>query len=123
MTIMQPCDVLQKRSKVCQLYLTQNMENFYHYCTSYCSNIFLSSIYKGLTREKDKLEIEYEKLLTVNETLAADLELTIRLKKSIEEEQVSHQQLFYPSNPAVFFHKVIYQFSQYDIHLNFRKRY
>ena len=97
------------------------MENFY--CTSYCSNIFLYSIYKGLTREKDKLEIEYEKLLTVNETLAADLELTIRLKKSIEEEQVSHQQLFYPSNPAVFFHKVIYQFLQYDIHLNFRKRY
>merc|ERR1711997_114696 len=34
-----------------------------------------------------KIEIEYEKLLTVNETLAADLELTIRLKKSIEEEQ------------------------------------
>ena len=43
--------------------------------------------------------MEYEKLLTVNETLAADLELTIRLKKSIEEEQVSHQQLVYPSSP------------------------
>ena len=91
MTIMQPCDALQKRSKVCYLYLTQNMENFY--CISYCSTIFLYSFYKGLTREKDKIEIEYEKLLTVNETLAADLELTIRLKKSIEEEQVSYQQL------------------------------
>ena len=98
---MQPCDVLQKRSKVCQLYLTPNMENLYHYFTSYLSNIFLYSIYKGLTREKDKLEIEYEKLLTVNETLAADLELTIRLKKSIEEEQVSYQQLVYPSSPTV----------------------
>ena len=94
----------------------------YHYCISYCSTIFLYSFYKGLTREKDKLEIEYEKLLTVNETLAADLELTIRLKKSIEEEQVSYQQLVYPSKNTVF-HKVIYQFLQYDIHLNFRKRY
>ena len=62
----------------------QNMENFYHYFTYYLSNMFLYSIYKGLTREKDKLEIEYEKLLTVNETLAADLELTIRRKKGIE---------------------------------------
>ena len=84
------------------------MENFY--CTSYCSNIFLYSIYKGLTREKDKLEIEYEKLLTVNETLAADLELTIRLKKSIEEEQVSYQQLVYPSSPTVFFIKSFINF-------------
>ena len=34
------------------------------------------------------MEEEYEKLLTINETLAADLELAIRQKKSIEEEQV-----------------------------------
>ena len=42
----------------------------------------------GLNRDKSKLEVEYEKLLTINETLAADLELAIRQKKCIEEEQV-----------------------------------
>lgn len=43
----------------------------------------------GLTRDKNKLEVEYEKLLTINETLAADLELAIRQKKNIQEEQVT----------------------------------
>ena len=43
----------------------------------------------GLTREKSKLEVEYEKLLTINETLANDLELAIRQKKNIKEEQVN----------------------------------
>ena len=43
---------------------------------------------EGLNRDKSKLEVEYEKLLTINETLAADLELAIRQKKCIEEEQV-----------------------------------
>ena len=33
---------------------------------------------KALTTEKKKLEKEYEKLLTINETLAADLENTLR---------------------------------------------
>jgi len=42
---------------------------------------------KGLTREKSKLEVEYEKLLTINETLANDLELAIRQKKNMNEEQ------------------------------------
>ena len=45
-------------------------------------------IFIGLTRDKSKLEVEYEKLLTINETLAADLELAIQQKKSIQEEQV-----------------------------------
>lgn len=42
---------------------------------------------KGLTRDKSKLEVEYEKLLTINETLATDLGLAIRHKKNIKEEQ------------------------------------
>ena len=33
---------------------------------------------KALTMEKKKLEKEYEKLLTINETLASDLEKTLR---------------------------------------------
>ena len=44
-----------------------------------------------LTRDKSKLEVEYEKLLTINETLAADLELAIRQKKNIQQEQVNHK--------------------------------
>ena len=44
--------------------------------------------HQGLTRDKSELEVEYEKLLTINETLAADLELAIRQKKTIAEEQV-----------------------------------
>ena len=43
---------------------------------------------QGLTRDKSKLEVEYEKLLTINESLASDLELAIRQKKNITEEQV-----------------------------------
>ena len=45
-------------------------------------------LHQGLTRDKSELEVEYEKLLTINETLAADLELAIRQKKTIAEEQV-----------------------------------
>ena len=45
-------------------------------------------MFLGLTRDKSNLEVEYEKLLTLNETLAADLQLAIRQKKNIQEEQV-----------------------------------
>ena len=46
-------------------------------------------MFLGLTRDKSNLEVEYEKLLTLNETLAADLQLAIRQKKNIQEEQVN----------------------------------
>ena len=50
--------------------------------------VLTTNTFIGLTKEKSSLEVEYEKLLTVNETLATNLELTIRQRKRIEEEQV-----------------------------------
>lgn len=41
---------------------------------------------KSLTKERHDLEVEYEKLMTMNETLAADLSKTLREKKRLEEE-------------------------------------
>jgi chromosome segregation ATPase len=41
---------------------------------------------KSLTRERHDLEVEYEKLLTLNEGIASDLERTVRHKRRLEEE-------------------------------------
>jgi len=41
---------------------------------------------KSLTKERNQLEVDYEKLLTLNEGIAADLEKTVRYKRRIEEE-------------------------------------
>ncbi len=41
---------------------------------------------KNLTKERNSLEFEYEKLLTLNEGLANDLEKSLRLKRRLEEE-------------------------------------
>ena len=55
----------------------------------FSGNLMMISL--DLTRDKSKLEVEYEKLLTINETLAADLELAIRQKKNIQQEQVNYK--------------------------------
>jgi len=41
---------------------------------------------KSLTKERNQLEVDYEKLLTLNEGIAADLEKTVRYKRRLEEE-------------------------------------
>merc|ERR1712045_321902 len=41
---------------------------------------------KSLTKERNDLEVDYEKLLTQNEGIATDLEKTIRYKRRLEEE-------------------------------------
>ena len=41
---------------------------------------------KSLTKERNDLEVEYEKLLTLNEGIASDLEKTLRYKRRLEEE-------------------------------------
>jgi len=41
---------------------------------------------KSLTKERNDLETEYEKLLTLNEGIASDLEKTLRYKRRLEEE-------------------------------------
>lgn len=41
---------------------------------------------KSLTKERNHLEVEFEKLLTQNEGIASDLEKTLRVKRRLEEE-------------------------------------
>jgi len=41
---------------------------------------------KSLTKERNQLEVDYEKLLTLNEGIASDLEKTVRYKRRLEEE-------------------------------------
>ena len=41
---------------------------------------------KSLTKERNDLEVDYEKLLTQNEGIATDLEKTLRAKRRLEEE-------------------------------------
>ena len=41
---------------------------------------------KSLTKERNDLEVDYEKLLTQNEGIATDLEKTLRGKRRLEEE-------------------------------------
>lgn len=41
---------------------------------------------KSLTKERNNLEVDYEKLMTLNEGIATDLEKTVRYKRRLEEE-------------------------------------
>lgn len=41
---------------------------------------------KSLTKERNDLEVEYEKLLSLNESIVSDLDKTIRYKRRLEEE-------------------------------------
>jgi len=41
---------------------------------------------KSLTKERNQLEVDYEKLLTLNEGIATDFEKTVRYKRRLEEE-------------------------------------